>query len=70
MKGPQSVLHQKDLDLEQVREEIQALLTVIPLLAAISFSGGSTFVGKERPGYPQTHPDHSRCCGSNCKVTS
>ena len=33
MKDPHSVLRQKDLDLEQVRKEIQALLTVIPLLA-------------------------------------
>ena len=33
MKDPHSVLRQKDLDLERVREEIQALLTVIPLLA-------------------------------------
>ena len=33
MKDPRSVLRQKDLDLERVRKEIQALLTVIPLLA-------------------------------------
>ena len=33
MKDPNSVLRQKDLDLERVRTEIQALLTVIPLLA-------------------------------------
>lgn len=33
MKDPQSVLRQKDLDLERVRKEVQALLTVIPLLA-------------------------------------
>lgn len=33
MKDPHSVLRQKDLDLERVRSEIQALLTVIPLLA-------------------------------------
>jgi hypothetical protein len=33
MKDPHSVLRQKDLDLERVRKEIQALLTVIPLLA-------------------------------------
>jgi len=33
MKDPNSVLRQKDLDLERVRKEIQALLTVIPLLA-------------------------------------
>jgi hypothetical protein len=32
MKDPRSVLRQKDLDLERVRREIQALLTVIPLL--------------------------------------
>jgi len=32
MKDPHSVLRQKDLDLERVRREIQALLTVIPLL--------------------------------------
>jgi hypothetical protein len=33
MKDPHTVLRQKDLDLERVRKEIQALLTVIPLLA-------------------------------------
>jgi hypothetical protein len=33
MKDPHSVLCQKDLDLKRVRKEIQALLTVIPLLA-------------------------------------
>jgi hypothetical protein len=33
MKDPHSVLRQKDLDLERVRKEVQALLTVIPLLA-------------------------------------
>jgi hypothetical protein len=33
MKDPHSVLRQKDLDLVRVRKEIQALLTVIPLLA-------------------------------------
>ena len=33
MKDPHGVLRQKDLDLERVRKEIQALLTVIPLLA-------------------------------------
>jgi hypothetical protein len=33
MKDPYTVLRQKDLDLERVRKEIQALLTVIPLLA-------------------------------------
>ena len=33
MKDPRSVLRQKDLDLERVRKEIQALLIVIPLLA-------------------------------------
>jgi hypothetical protein len=33
VKDPQSVLRQKDLDLERVRKEVQALLTVIPLLA-------------------------------------
>jgi hypothetical protein len=33
MKDPHSVLRQKNLDLERVRKEIQALLTVIPLLA-------------------------------------
>jgi hypothetical protein len=32
MKDPRSVLRQKDLDLKRVRREIQALLTVIPLL--------------------------------------
>jgi hypothetical protein len=32
MKDPHSVLRRKDLDLERVRREIQALLTVIPLL--------------------------------------
>ena len=32
MKDPHSVLRQKDLD-QRVRKEIQALLTVIPLLA-------------------------------------
>ncbi len=32
MKDPRSVLRQKDLDLVRVRKEIQALLTVIPLL--------------------------------------
>jgi hypothetical protein len=33
MKDPHRVLHQKEQDLERVRKEIQALLTVIPLLA-------------------------------------
>jgi len=33
MKDPHSVLRQKDLDLDRVRKEVQALLTVIPLLA-------------------------------------
>jgi hypothetical protein len=33
MKDPHSVLREKDQDLERVRKEIQALLTVIPLLA-------------------------------------
>jgi len=33
MKDPHSVLREKDLDLARVRKEIQALLTVIPLLA-------------------------------------
>jgi len=33
MKDPHNVLRQKDLDLERVRKEVQALLTVIPLLA-------------------------------------
>jgi len=33
MKDPHSVLRHKGLDLERVRTEIQALLTVIPLLA-------------------------------------
>jgi hypothetical protein len=32
MKDPHSVLHEKDQDLERVRREIQAVLTVIPLL--------------------------------------
>ena len=38
MKDPQSVLRQKDLDLERVRKEVQALLTVIPMLADDSAS--------------------------------
>jgi len=33
MKDPCSVLHEKEHDVERVRKEIQALLTVIPLLA-------------------------------------
>jgi hypothetical protein len=33
MKDPHSVLREKEQDLERVHEEIQALLTVIPLLA-------------------------------------
>jgi hypothetical protein len=33
MKDPHSVLHEKEQDLERVRREIQAVLTVIPLLA-------------------------------------
>jgi hypothetical protein len=33
MRDPYSVLLQKEHDLERVRKEIQALLTVIPLLA-------------------------------------
>jgi hypothetical protein len=33
MKDPRCVLRQQDLDLDRVRKEIQALLTVIPLLA-------------------------------------
>jgi hypothetical protein len=32
MRDPHSVLRQKDMDLERVRKEIQALQTVIPLL--------------------------------------
>jgi hypothetical protein len=32
MRDPQKVLHQKEQDLGRVRREIQALLTVIPLL--------------------------------------
>jgi len=33
MKNPHSVLRAKEQDLERVRKEIQAVLTVIPLLA-------------------------------------
>ena len=33
MKDPRSVLREKEQDVERVRKEIQALLTVIPLLA-------------------------------------
>jgi hypothetical protein len=33
MKDPYRVLREKEQDVERVREEIQALLTVIPLLA-------------------------------------
>jgi hypothetical protein len=33
MKDPHTVLRQKEQDVERVRREIQALLTVIPLLA-------------------------------------
>lgn len=33
MKDPRDVLCQKEKDVERVRREIQALLTVIPLLA-------------------------------------
>ena len=33
MKDPQTVLRQKEQDVERVRREIQALLMVIPLLA-------------------------------------
>jgi hypothetical protein len=33
MKDPHSVLCEKEQDVERVRKEIQALLTVIPLLA-------------------------------------
>jgi hypothetical protein len=33
MKDPHSVLREKEQDVERVRKEIQALLTVIPLLA-------------------------------------
>ena len=33
MKGLHTVLRQREKDVERVREEIQALLTVIPLLA-------------------------------------
>ena len=33
MKDPHSVLREKEQDLERVRKEIQALLTVIPLPA-------------------------------------
>jgi hypothetical protein len=33
MKDPHSILRAKEQDLDRVREEIQALLTVIPLLA-------------------------------------
>ena len=33
MKDPYSVLREKEHDVERVRKEIQALLTVIPLLA-------------------------------------
>jgi hypothetical protein len=33
MKDPHSIMHEKEQDLERVRKEVQALLTVIPLLA-------------------------------------
>ena len=33
MKDPYKVLHEKEQDVARVRKEIQALLTVIPLLA-------------------------------------
>jgi hypothetical protein len=33
VKDPHSVLREKEQDVERVRKEIQALLTVIPLLA-------------------------------------
>ena len=33
MKDPQSVLREKQHDLDRLRKEIQALLTVIPLIA-------------------------------------
>jgi hypothetical protein len=33
MKDPHSVLREKEQDLERVHKEVQALLTVIPLLA-------------------------------------
>lgn len=33
MKDPHSVLREKEQDLERLRKEIQALLTVVPLLA-------------------------------------
>jgi hypothetical protein len=33
MKDPHSVLREKEQDVKRVRKEIQALLTVIPLLA-------------------------------------
>ena len=33
MKDPHSILREKEQDLERVRKEVQALLTVIPLLA-------------------------------------
>ena len=33
MKDPYRVLREKEQDVERVRKEIQALLTVIPLLA-------------------------------------
>ena len=33
MKDPNNVLREKERDVERVRKEIQALLTVIPLLA-------------------------------------
>lgn len=33
MKDPYSILREKEQDVERVRKEIQALLTVIPLLA-------------------------------------
>jgi hypothetical protein len=33
MKDPHSVLREKEQDVERIRKEIQALLTVIPLLA-------------------------------------
>jgi len=33
VKDPHSILREKEQDLERVRKEVQALLTVIPLLA-------------------------------------
>ena len=60
MKDVHAVLSQKEQEVERVRQEVRALLVVIPLLANDQSASASDIVQLPRVGSAQTFADPSK----------